>query len=62
MGCMDEERLPNRLLYGELIMKRPCHEAKKRWSDVLKMDLQVIGVYERWCEFARTGRHGFICV
>ena len=32
VGCMDEERLPNRLLFGELNMKRPCHRgAKKRW-------------------------------
>ena len=45
VGRMDEERLPNRLLFGELNMKRPCHGAKKRWRDVLKVDLQAIGVY-----------------
>ena len=48
VGRMDEERLPNRLLFGELNMKRPCHGAKKRWRDVLKVDLQAIGVYDRW--------------
>ena len=37
---MDEERLLNRLLFGELNMKRPCHGAKKRWRDVLKVNLQ----------------------
>ena len=45
---MDEERLPNRLLFGKLNMKRPCHGAKKRWKDVLKVDLQAIGMYDRW--------------
>ena len=30
VGRMDEERLPNRSLFGELNMKRPCHGAKKR--------------------------------
>ena len=46
VGRVDEERLPNRLLFGELNMKRPCHGAKKRWRDVVKVDLQAIGVYE----------------
>ena len=62
VGRMDEERLLNRLLFGELNMKRPCHGAKKRWRDVLKVDLQAIGVYDRWYELCRTGRGGFICV
>ena len=39
VGRMDEERLPNRLLFGELNMKRPCQKTKKRWRDVLKVDL-----------------------
>ena len=59
---MDEERLPNRLLFGELNMKRPCHGTKKRWRDALKVDLQAIGVYDDGMSCARTGRHGFICV
>ena len=53
VGRMDEERLPNRLLFGELNMKRPCHGAKKRWRDVLKVDLQAIGVYDRWYELCK---------
>ena len=39
MGCMDGERLPIRLLFRELNMKRPCHRTKKRWRDTLKVDL-----------------------
>ena len=50
---MDEERLPNRLLFWELNMKSPCHWAKKRWRDVLKVDLQAIGVYDRWYELCQ---------
>ena len=62
MGRMDEERLPNRLLFGELNMKRPCHGIKKRWRDVLKVDLQAIGVYDRWYEFCQDRKGGFICI
>ena len=62
VGHMDEERLPNRLLFGELNMKRPCHGAKKRWRDVLKVDLQAIGVYDRWHKLCQDReRHSFIC-
>ena len=39
-------------------MKRPCHGAKKRWRDVLKVDLQAIGVYDKWYEFCQ-GRKGW---
>ena len=56
---MDEERLPNRLLFGELNMKRPCHRAKKRWRDVLKVDLQAIGVYDRWYELCQDRKWWF---
>ena len=56
---MDEERLPNRLLFGELNMKRPCHGAKKRWRDVVKVDLQAIGVYDRWYELCQDRKGWF---
>ena len=59
VGCMDEERLPNRLWRGELNMKRPCHGAKKRWRDVLKVDLQAIGVYDRWYELCQDRKGWF---
>ena len=62
VGHLDEERLPNRLLFGELNMKRPCHGIKKRWRDVLKVDLQAIGVYDRWYEFCLDRKGCFICV
>ena len=36
---MEEERLPKKLLFGQLVKKRPCHETKKRWRDGVKLDL-----------------------
>ena len=59
VGRMDEERLPNRLLFRELNMKRPCHGAKKRWRDVLKVDLQAMGVYDRWYELCQDRKGWF---
>ena len=43
-------------------MKRPCHRAKKRWRDVLKMDLHALVCMIDGMSCARTGRGGFICV
>ena len=48
MGRLYEESFLNRLLFEELNMKRPCHGTKKRWTDVLKVDLQVFGVCDGW--------------
>ena len=59
VGHMDEKRLPNRLLFGEHNIKRPCQGTKKRWKDVLKMDLQVIGVYDRWYELCQDRKVWF---
>ena len=33
LGCKDDERLPKRLLFGELRKKRACHGPKNRWKD-----------------------------
>ena len=30
LGRMDDDRLPQKLLFGELLKKRPFHGAKKR--------------------------------
>ena len=62
VGRMDEERLPNRLLFGDLNMKRPCHRAKKRWRDILEVDLQQLVYIIDGMSFAMTGKGGFICV
>ena len=59
VALIDEERLPNRLLFGELNMKRLCHETKKRWRDVLKVDFQEIGVCYRWHELCQDRKAWF---
>ena len=47
MSHMGSECLPKQLLFGELLKKRPFHDAKKRLRDEVVNDLQAIGV-ENW--------------
>ena len=48
VGRMNEERLPKRVLFGELRKKRPRHGTKKRWRDVARSNVEAIGTGERW--------------
>ena len=48
LGHMDDERLPKKMLLGELRKKRVYHGTKKRWRDQLSGDLQTIGLKEGW--------------
>ena len=42
---MDDSRLPKRLFFGELKHgKRPSHKPKKRFKDVIKSNLKVMGL------------------
>ena len=43
---MEETRLPKLVLFSELKKKRPFHGTKRRWRDVIKVDVQAIGVGE----------------
>ena len=47
LGRMDEERLPKRVLFGELRKKRPCHGTKRRLRDVVRSDVETICIGER---------------
>ena len=47
LGRMNEERLPKKMLFGEL-KKRPFSGTKKRWRDMVSADLQAIGMKEGW--------------
>ena len=35
VGHMDETRLLNIMLFGEMMKKRPAHGSKKRWRDLV---------------------------
>ena len=53
LGRMEDERLPKKLLFGELVKKRPCHGVKKRWRDGLSFDLQAAGIRNGWYDLAQ---------
>ena len=50
LGRMKETRLPKLVLFSELKKKRPFHGTKRRWRDVVKADVEAIGVGEGWYE------------
>ena len=53
LGRMEEGRLPKKMLFGELVKKRPCHGTKKRWRDGVKLHLQAIGIVDGWYDLAQ---------
>ena len=50
LGRMGDERLPKRMLFGELRKKRACLGTEKRWRDQVSGDLQMLGLKENWHE------------
>ena len=58
---MDANRLPKQILFGELEKTRPPHGTKKRWRDVVKADLQSIGLQEDWYNKAQD-RQGWATI
>ena len=42
VGRMNENRLPQITLYGEMKKKRPPYSAKKHWKDLVSVDLQIL--------------------
>ena len=46
---MDSPRTP-KVLFGELLSKRPCYGIKKRLRDVLSHDLKAMNVFEDYVE------------
>lgn len=59
VGRMEEERLPKRVLFGELRKKRPCHGVKRRWRDVARSNVEAIGVSDRWYELCQDRKEWF---
>ena len=35
LGCTEDERLPKKMLFGELEKKRPQHGTRKRWRHLM---------------------------
>ena len=48
---MGETRLPN-MLFGEVTKKRPAHEPRKRWRDLVSNDLKVLSI-DGWYELCQ---------
>ena len=48
VGRMDHDRMPKKLLFGELKKKRPRHGPKRRWRDVVQCDVEELGVKSTW--------------
>ncbi|XP_065193052.1 uncharacterized protein LOC135824250 [Sycon ciliatum] len=44
VGRMNDDRMPKRVLFGELPATRPCHGPRKRWRDVIVDDLRSISL------------------
>ena len=54
---MTEHRLPRICLFGWLAHVRPFHGPKKRWRDLVKSDLQSLGIDDGcWCTLANNRR------
>ena len=51
---MNDRRMPQQLLFGEMVQTKPRHGPRKRWCDVVRSDLQAIGVAaDEWHEVAQ---------
>ena len=43
---MNDSRLPKQVLFGELLPKRPCNGVKRRWGDLVSLDLKCMEIPE----------------
>ena len=59
LGRMGNDRLPKKVLFGELRGKRPCHGTKRRWRDVARSDMEAIGAGDRWHELCQDRKEWF---
>ena len=50
---VDNDRIPKQLLFGELLRPRPSHSTKRRWRDLAREDVQLMGLGEIWYEAAQ---------
>ena len=59
--CVCDERLPKKMLFGELKKRRLCHSIKRRWRDVAAVDLQALGAKEEWYKLCQDRKKWFEC-
>ena len=52
---MEDYRIPKRILFGWLPQKHPPGGPRKRWRDVVKTDLKMVGVLDTWYSSALHG-------
>ena len=62
VGRMNEERLPKKLMFGELRKIRPCHGTRKRWRYLVSQDLQLVDTKTSGTRDAKTGMGGSVFV
>ncbi len=53
---MGDDRLPKRVLFGELRKKRACHGPKKRWRDLVLSDLKMKDEWYQLCQDRKEWR------
>ena len=53
LGLMNNDRLPKKVLFGELSRTRPRHGTKRRWRDVTRSDVEAIGANDDWYELCQ---------
>ena len=57
LARMEDSRLPKQLFYGELQLgKRPRHKPRKRYKDVVKNNLKILGINVEDWEKSATNR------
>ena len=59
LGRMEDERLPKRMLFGELRKRRACQGPKKRWRDQMSGDLQAVGLKENWYQLCQNRKEWY---
>ena len=58
LARMDEDHLPQKLLFGWLPQHHPAYETKLRWKDKVRQDLKRFGIDEAsWFRVAQERGH-----
>ena len=56
LARMESSRMPKQLLFGELEKKRPSHGTKRRWRDLVAVDLKRTEMIDGWYDQAQDRR------